>query len=240
VSRGRTDEPALAEVLLALAEAGPLEGPAQRLGLTTDRLTAYLRESASSLAWVGPNRKPAVSPSAPPPAPVAAPRPADEPPAFVPPPLRAPSAPSPAPSPAPPTGGTYPVLEIFSDGAARGNPGPAGAGAVVRTRDGKIVARLGKFLGTQTNNVAEYEGVLIGLEKAIALGAREVHVFADSLLVINQLRGEWKIKHPGLKPLYVRAKALLAKFDRVSLKHVPREQNGPADEMSNRAIDERM
>jgi ribonuclease HI len=132
------------------------------------------------------------------------------------------------------------VLVVFCDGAARNNPGPAGAGAVVRTTDGRIVARLGKFLGVQTNNVAEYEGLILGVSKAAELGAREVHVFADSLLVISQLRGEWKVKHPGLRPLYDRAKVLLGKFDRVKLAHVPREQNGDADEMSNRAIDERM
>jgi ribonuclease HI len=139
-----------------------------------------------------------------------------------------------------PSTGKWPKLVVYTDGAARGNPGPAGAGAVVKTPEGPIVARCGKFLGVQTNNVAEYQGVLIGLKRALELGAREVLLRADSLLVINQLKGEWKVKHEGLRPLFEEARQLLRKFDRVALQHVPREQNGDADEMSNRAIDERM
>lgn len=131
-------------------------------------------------------------------------------------------------------------LVLHSDGAARGNPGPAGAGAVLSEPGGKVLTRLGRYLGMQTNNVAEYEGVILGLEKALELGVRHLDVRADSLLVINQLRGEWKVKHPGLKPHYERARALLKQFERVTLEHVRRELNVEADEMSNRAIDEKM
>ncbi|MFL5414557.1 MAG: ribonuclease HI family protein [Myxococcales bacterium] len=129
---------------------------------------------------------------------------------------------------------------MFSDGAARGNPGPAGAGAVVLDSKGKVLARVGKFLGKQTNNVAEYEGVLLGLARAKELGATEIEVRADSLLLIRQLEGEYQVKNAALKLLHARAKALLRQFDHYDLRHVPREENTLADEMSNRAIDERM
>jgi ribonuclease HI len=128
---------------------------------------------------------------------------------------------------------------LYSDGASRGNPGPAGAGAVLVLGEGKAV-RLGRFLGVQTNNVAEYQGVIIGLEKALELGVRELDVRADSMLAMMQLKGEWKLKNEGLKPLFDRARQLIGRFDKVTFRHIPREQNGAADEMSNRAIDERM
>jgi ribonuclease HI len=131
-------------------------------------------------------------------------------------------------------------LRVFSDGAARGNPGPAGAGAVVLDSKGKVLARAGKFLGRQTNNVAEYEGVILGLARAKELGATEVEVRADSLLLIRQLEGEYQVKNAALKVLHRRAKDLLRSFEHYDLRHVPREENTLADEMSNRAIDERM
>lgn len=131
-------------------------------------------------------------------------------------------------------------MRLECDGAARGNPGPAGAGAVLRRPDGTVVERLGRWLGVQTNNVAEYEGLLLGMRRALELGARELEVRADSLLVVSQMRGEWKVKHPGLRPLFDAARALVRRFDRVDFAHVPRERNADADEMSNRAIDERM
>lgn len=131
-------------------------------------------------------------------------------------------------------------LEMYSDGAARGNPGPAGAGAVLRLPGGPIVEKAGRFLGRQTNNYAEYMGLILGLERALARGAREVDVFADSELMIRQLGGRYKVKSPGLKPLHEDATRLLERFEKVRLRHVPREKNKDADEMSNRAIDERM
>lgn len=129
---------------------------------------------------------------------------------------------------------------VFSDGAARGNPGPAGAGAVITDAAGTVLARLGRFLGNQTNNVAEYQGLLLGLRHAQQLGLREIEVRADSQLVIRQLEGRYAVKHPGLKPLHAEATRLLQGFESYTLRHVPREENSLADEMSNRAIDEEM
>lgn len=131
-------------------------------------------------------------------------------------------------------------VRLYSDGAARGNPGLAGAGAVLVEPSGQVVDRLGKFLGKQTNNFAEYTGLLIGLKRARELGVREVEVFADSELMIRQLGGRYQVKSPSLRPLYEEALKLLNGFERVKLVHVPREMNRAADEMSNRAIDERM
>jgi ribonuclease HI len=132
------------------------------------------------------------------------------------------------------------AVRVYSDGAARGNPGPAGAGAVLTDASGAVIARLGRYLGTRTNNVAEYEGLLLGLKHAQELGYRQVEVRADSQLLIRQLKGEYAVRHAGLKPLHAEALRLLHGFDRYELEHVPREENALADEMSNRAIDEEM
>lgn len=129
---------------------------------------------------------------------------------------------------------------VFSDGASRGNPGPAGAGAVLALASGEVVERLGLFLGTQTNNHAEYMGAILGLGRARALGADEVELVADSQLLIRQLAGRYKVKSPTLRPLYEEALALLTAFRRHGLRHIPREENLEADAMSNRAIDERL
>ncbi|MGO9830588.1 MAG: ribonuclease HI family protein [Myxococcaceae bacterium] len=131
-------------------------------------------------------------------------------------------------------------LRVFSDGASRGNPGPAGAGAVLALPSGEVVERLGLFLGTQTNNHAEYMGAVLGLRRARALGAEEVELVADSQLLIRQLAGRYQVKSPTLRPLYEEARALLASFRRHRLTHLPREENREADAMSNRAIDERL
>ena len=132
------------------------------------------------------------------------------------------------------------MLLVYSDGASRGNPGPAGAGAVITDARGTPLARLGRFLGRQTNNVAEYQGLLLGLRHAQELGAKAIAVSADSQLMIRQLQGRYAVKHAGLKPLHAEALRLLRAFDRVKLEHIPREENTLADEMSNRAIDEEM
>lgn len=129
-------------------------------------------------------------------------------------------------------------LFVFSDGAARGNPGPGGAGAVIKDAEGNVLCRLKEALGKTTNNVAEYKGLLLGLRKARQMGAREVEVRADSELLIRQLNGKYAVRHDGLKPLYNEAKALLQSFGAWHAEHIPREQNAEADEMSNRAIDE--
>ena len=131
-------------------------------------------------------------------------------------------------------------IMIYSDGAARGNPGPAGAGAVLIDSTGQIIERLGKYLGVQTNNYAEYLGLLLGVKRARDLGIPEVEIYADSELMIRQLGGRYQVKSPTLRPLYEEAIKVLKGFAKFKLVHVPREKNQEADEMSNRAIDERM
>ena len=133
-----------------------------------------------------------------------------------------------------------PRTKLFTDGAARGNPGPAGAGAVIVNAAGHVVAKVGKFLGDSTNNVAEYTGLILGLKRAKAMGIKELDVFSDSELLVRQLHGDYAVKADHLKPLHDEAKALLAAFPDVHVAHIPREQNAAADEMSNRAIDERL
>ncbi|MCX7031766.1 MAG: ribonuclease HI family protein [Spirochaetes bacterium] len=129
---------------------------------------------------------------------------------------------------------------LFTDGAARGNPGPAGAGAVIISPEGHVVAKIGKYLGETTNNVAEYTGLILGLKRAKAMGLRELEVLADSELVVKQLTGEYQVKADHLRPLHDEAKALMKGFDVIDLRYIPREENEAADEMSNRAIDLRL
>ena len=108
------------------------------------------------------------------------------------------------------------------------------------TSTGEVLERLGKFLGRQTNNVAEYQGLLLGLRRAHELGAEELEVIADSELMIRQLSGAYQVRAPALRELHSEALSLLKAFRKVKLVHVPRAQNAEADEMSNRAIDEKM
>lgn len=129
---------------------------------------------------------------------------------------------------------------LFTDGAARGNPGPAGAGAVIVNADGHIVAKVGKFLGESTNNVAEYMGLILGLKRAKAMGIKELEVLSDSELLVKQLAGDYAVKADHLRPLHDEARALIAGFEWIQVRHVPREENSLADAMSNRAIDERL
>ncbi len=129
-------------------------------------------------------------------------------------------------------------VTLFADGGARGNPGPAAGAAVLLDEDGHVVAERAKYLGTATNNVAEYTGLIVGLEEAKRLGITKLDVRMDSLLVVQQMRGLWKIKHPGLRPLALRAGALLAEFPDRTVEHIRREQNTLADALVNRALDE--
>jgi len=129
---------------------------------------------------------------------------------------------------------------LYVDGAARGNPGPAGAGAVILSPDGHVVAKLGKFLCDSTNNVAEYMGLILGLKRAKAMGIKELDVFSDSELMVKQLAGDYAVKAEHLRPLHDEARSLLKGFSEVEVRHVPREENAQADLMSNRAIDERL
>jgi probable phosphoglycerate mutase len=128
-------------------------------------------------------------------------------------------------------------LVVWTDGGARGNPGPAGYGVVVTTPGGEILAELAEGIGWATNNVAEYRGVIAGLQRAKALGARRVQVRADSLLVVNQQKGLWKVKNAGLRPLWAEAGRLAGGFERVTWQHVPRERNRRADALANQAMD---
>ncbi len=128
---------------------------------------------------------------------------------------------------------------LWSDGAARGNPGPAGIGAVLKTPDGELLAEVSDYLGHTTNNVAEYRALLAGLERATELGISQLEVRADSELMIKQLKGQYRVKNAGLKPLYEQAQQLLAKFSSVKLTHVRREHNSEADHLANLGIDSR-
>lgn len=129
-------------------------------------------------------------------------------------------------------------LLIHTDGAARGNPGPAGAGAVLRNAEsGAIVAEVAQPLGRATNNVAEWTAVLLALEEAARLGATHVDIRMDSQLVARQIAGIYRVKHADLKPLHAAVMALLGRFRGYSVGHVPRELNREADRLSNVAID---
>ncbi|MFQ5735342.1 MAG: ribonuclease HI family protein, partial [Thermodesulfobacteriota bacterium] len=127
---------------------------------------------------------------------------------------------------------------INVDGASRGNPGEAGAGAVIKDPEGRVLKRLKKYLGTTTNNMAEYQALVMALEAARSLKLERIRVLADSELMVKQINRVYRVKSPGLKPLYDRARALLAGFSKDSrVSHVYREQNGEADSLANEAID---
>lgn len=131
-----------------------------------------------------------------------------------------------------------PMIYAWIDGGARGNPGPAGYGAHIEDADGNVLAELHGGLGVATNNVAEYNGLLAALQWAVDHNRRQVHVRADSELLVKQMRGEYKIKNEGLKPLAARARLLCASLDRVTFEHVRREKNKDADRLSNLGMDE--
>jgi ribonuclease HI len=128
---------------------------------------------------------------------------------------------------------------LFTDGGARGNPGPAAYGFVIEAEDGTVLAAEGKAIGEATNNVAEYRAVLLGLELATELGADEVEVVNDSELVAKQISGEYRVKNKGLQPLYLETMAALREFPAWAVRSVRRESNERADELVNEALDER-
>jgi len=130
-------------------------------------------------------------------------------------------------------------LHIHIDGASRGNPGEAGFGVHATTPAGEPVADLYGYLGTATNNVAEYQALIHALRYALARGCRRLKIFSDSELVVRQLDGRYKVRHPDMIPLHRDAKALLARFERASLTHVPRGMNREADRLANRALDDK-
>ena len=132
-------------------------------------------------------------------------------------------------------------LTIYTDGGARGNPGPAALGVVMKdTISGKEVKRYGEYLGEQTNNYAEYMGVISALEKAKDLGAKELHFMCDSKLVVEQLKRNWKVKEPTLQTLFIKAWNLMQGYTKVTLTHVRREENTAADAEVNKVLDPEM
>ena len=129
------------------------------------------------------------------------------------------------------------MITAYTDGGARGNPGPAGYGVHILDADGNTLAELVGPLGHATNNVAEYSGLIAALQWAVDHGHRRVRVRMDSELVIKQMRGEYKVKHATMQELHADAKRLIAKLDQVTFEHVRREQNKVADGLSNQAMD---
>jgi ribonuclease HI len=127
---------------------------------------------------------------------------------------------------------------LYADGAARGNPGPAGAGAALIDEGGRVVAEAMRYIPHATNNFAEYTALIIGLEAARRHNVQDLEIRMDSKLVVEQMNGKWKMKAANLRPLALEAGALLATFPERVLRHIPREQNTIADALANRAIDE--
>jgi ribonuclease HI len=127
------------------------------------------------------------------------------------------------------------ILEF--DGGSRGNPGPAGVGIVLRAADGTALVALGRYIGRATNNVAEYRALILGLEKARELGAGKLLVQGDSELIIRQMKGEYRVKHPDLQRLHAQAQGLAGQFDSLSYQHRLRHHNALADKLVNLALD---
>jgi ribonuclease HI len=126
---------------------------------------------------------------------------------------------------------------MFADGGSRGNPGPAASGAVLFDEGGIVLREVGTFLGVATNNVAEWTGLVTGLEAALELGIDDLSVRLDSELVVKQISGAYRVKHEGLIPLHAKAKKLLRKFARVDVQHVRRKENAAADALVNQVLD---
>jgi len=126
--------------------------------------------------------------------------------------------------------------EIYADGGSRGNPGPAGAGAII-TVGGETKATISHFIGNTTNNVAEYTGLVLALEKALALGIEQVQVYMDSELIVKQLTGAYRCKNEKLIPLFIKARGLADSFASFNISHVRREKNKIADQLANQAMD---
>lgn len=128
------------------------------------------------------------------------------------------------------------VLVIYTDGAAKGNPGPAGAGAVIYNEDGIRIKEISQPLGRTTNNVAEYRALILALEEAKNIGGKQIRLYSDSELMVRQLNGKYKVSSVGLKPLYAQAVKQISGFEEVIISHLPREDNEEADALANQAI----
>jgi len=131
-------------------------------------------------------------------------------------------------------------LLLYTDGASRGNPGDAGAGMVILDGRGEEIAARGRYLGTCTNNVAEYKALIMGLLQASQLGGKSIEIFLDSQLIVRQIQGLYKVKSSDLQPLFAKAQELLATFEHYKITHIPREQNKRADQLANQGINDRL
>lgn len=132
---------------------------------------------------------------------------------------------------------TKETIHIFVDGGSRGNPGEAGIGVVIK-QGKKILNELGEYIGKTTNNVAEYVALNRGLQEALAWGHKQIEVFSDSELLVNQIKGEYKVREETLRPLHYLAVMLLKKFEKATITHIPREKNKEADKLVNKVINE--
>ena len=132
----------------------------------------------------------------------------------------------------------FDAIVAYIDGGARGNPGPAGYGVRIEQPDGTLIEEFGEAIGIATNNVAEYRGLVAALDWARQHGHKKVHVRSDSLLLVQQMLGRFKVKHPGLQPLYAKARLLAHEIGRVTYEHVSRAHNEDADRLANAAMDD--
>ena len=133
-----------------------------------------------------------------------------------------------------------PWISAHCDGGARGNPGPAGFGALIQDAEGRVLAELSEFLGIQTNNFAEYSGLLATLDLALSQGYQRLRVISDSELMVKQVQGKYKVKSPGLRPLYEQAKQKIARLEGFEIVHALRHKNKDADRLANDAMDRGM
>lgn len=129
-------------------------------------------------------------------------------------------------------------LLLYTDGGSRGNPGPSASGIVIKDEAGEVLAAFGEYLGEQTNNYAEYMGAIAALKRAHTLGATEVELIVDSKLVCEQLNRNWKVKHPNIQPLFIKAWNAMQEFKKVTIKHTLRDGNKEADAEVNKVLDQ--
>lgn len=128
-------------------------------------------------------------------------------------------------------------INIYTDGGSRGNPGPSASGVVILDKDNNVVKKTGEYLGISTNNQAEYKALLLGIKEAIQLDAKRINIYMDSLLIINQMLGKYKIKNQELLPIYIEVTRLIKNFEKVTFTHIPRELNKLADQKVNDILD---
>ena len=131
-------------------------------------------------------------------------------------------------------------LDIYTDGGSRGNPGPAGIGVVIMNSDGLVVEKISEYIGETTNNQAEYNALILGLQEARFFKAKSVHCYLDSELIVKQLNGQYRVKNQNMKPLFALVQSLIKNFEKVKFKHIPREKNEEADKLVNVALDKEL